>query len=86
MKHLAGVPGDTVEVTARGSYVNGKLWPNSRIPANTHGYRPYPFGTYKLQPNQFWMLGSSSDSWDSRWLGPITGDLISTSITPLWTK
>src|SRR5215471_18610110 len=54
MKHLAGVPGDTIIVTASGSYVNGKLWPHSAIPKQTHGYKPYPFGTIRLQPNQYW--------------------------------
>ena len=86
IKNLAGIPGDTVQVSPEGSYINGRLWPNSAIPKQTHGYQPYPFGTIKLQPNQYWMLGSSNDSWDSRWLGPITGDLIAATITPLWTR
>ena len=86
MKNLAGIPGDTIRVSPEGSYINGKLWPNSAIQKETHGYRPYPFGTIKLQPNQYWMLGTSQDSWDSRWLGPITGDLIAATIHPLWTS
>jgi type IV secretory pathway protease TraF len=85
MKNLAGVPGDVIRVTPEGSYINSKLWANSAIPKVTHGYRPFPFGTIRLQPNQYWMLGSSNDSWDSRWLGPITGDLIAATIQPLWT-
>ena len=86
MKHLAGIPGDVIQVTPKGSYINGKLWPNSAIPKQTHGYKPYPFGAIRLQGNQYWMLGSSEDSWDSRWLGPITGDLIAGTITPFWTR
>jgi conjugal transfer pilin signal peptidase TrbI len=86
MKHVAAIAGDTVEATPQGSYINGKLWPNSGIPANTHGYRPFPFGTYTLQPGQFWLLGSSSDSWDSRWIGPVTSDLIVSNVIPLWTS
>jgi conjugal transfer pilin signal peptidase TrbI len=86
MKHLAGIPGDVIQVTPKGSYINGKLWPNSAIPKQTHGYKPYAFGAIRLQGNQYWMLGSSEDSWDSRWLGPITGDLIAGTITPFWTR
>jgi type IV secretory pathway protease TraF len=85
MKHVAAVPGDTVIVTPSGSYINGKLWPNSAIPAQTYGYRPYPFGTYTLEPGQFWLLGAGADSWDSRWIGPVPDDLIANNITPLLT-
>lgn len=85
MKHLAGVPGDTVIVSPQGSTINGHLWSNSGIPADTHGYRPFPFGTYVLQRGQYWVLGTSTDSWDSRWIGPVPGDLISTPIKPLLT-
>src|SRR6266478_4326482 len=45
MKHLAGVPGDIVRVTPNGSYINGKLWPNS-APLPEFHYRPYAFGVY----------------------------------------
>jgi type IV secretory pathway protease TraF len=85
MKYLAGVPGDVIQITPQGNYINGKLWPNSRIPKQTHGYKPYPFGTIRLQPNRFWMLGSADNSWDCRFLGPLTGELIAATITPLWT-
>jgi type IV secretory pathway protease TraF len=84
VKHLAGVPGDTVDVTAQGSYINGHLWPNS-APILTAPYRMYPFGTYRLAPGQYWLMGSSPVSWDSRYVGPFSGDLIESAITPLWT-
>jgi type IV secretory pathway protease TraF len=86
IKHLAGVPGDIIQTTAQGSYVNGRLWPNSGIPTDTHGYKPYPFGQYTLGPNQYWILGSSTDSLDSRYIGIVSADVIATTITPLWTK
>jgi type IV secretory pathway protease TraF len=84
MKHVAGVPGDTVLVTPEGSYVNGKLWPYSAIPAGST-YSHYPFGLYKLAPGQFWLLGRHPLSWDSRYAGPIPQDLISGAIQPVWT-
>src|SRR5712691_9070691 len=85
MKHVAAIAGDTVRVTPEGSYVNGRLWPNSAIPTDTYGFQPFRFGTYKLQPGQYWVLGSSSDSYDSRWFGPIHDDVVAFRIKPLWT-
>jgi type IV secretory pathway protease TraF len=86
LKIIAGLPGDTVQVTKEGSYINGKLWPNSAIPRDTHGYIPFPFGTYKLTPHQFWLLGKHPLSWDSRYLGPIPESLISSTAQPLWVE
>jgi len=82
-KHVAGVPGDTIRVTPEGSYVNGELWPNS-APICQH-YKPVPFGTYKLGPGQYWLLGRNPSSWDSRYAGFIPWDLIYSTITPVWT-
>ena len=85
MKHVVAVPGDVVTVTAQGTYVNGQLSPHSAIPATAKGYRPFAFGAYTLQPGQYWLLGTSPDSWDSRYIGPVPIDLIASTIRPLWT-
>jgi len=85
IKHIVGVPGDTIRTTPEGSYVNGKLWPHSAIPADTNGYRPYSFGEFTLGLGQYWVLGQSGDSWDSRYLGPVPWDAIAFNIAPLWT-
>jgi type IV secretory pathway protease TraF len=84
MKHVAGVPGDVVRVTPEGSYINGKLWPNSAVPAATN-YHPYPNGTYKLAPDQYWLLGRNPWSWDSRYFGMVPLDLIACTVKPVWT-
>lgn len=83
-KHVAGIPGDTVIVTPEGSYINGKLWPYSAIPTDSH-YRPFPFGTYKLAAGQFWILGDNPLSFDSRYIGMIPLDLIGSPVKPVWT-
>jgi signal peptidase I len=85
MKHVVAVPGDVVTVTALGTYVNGQLIPHSAIPATAKGYRPFPFGAYTLHPGQYWLLGTSPDSWDSRYIGPVPIDLIEGSVEPVWT-
>jgi type IV secretory pathway protease TraF len=84
LKHVAGVPGDIVAVTPAGSIINGKLWPHSAVPAQSD-YKPYAYGTYKLAPGQYWLLGSNPWSYDSRLIGPIPQDLISGPVKPLWT-
>jgi type IV secretory pathway protease TraF len=84
MKHVVAVPGDVVTATQQGTHVNGRLWPNSAIPEGTHGYQPFPFGTYTLRPGQYWLLGTSPDSWDSRYIGPVPIDLIESSVEPVW--
>ncbi|HVN90984.1 MAG TPA: S26 family signal peptidase [Candidatus Binataceae bacterium] len=84
IKHIAAVPGDTVRVTPEGSYVNGKLWPDSGIPVSAP-YRPFPYGTYTLAPGQYWILGHNPASWDSRYIGMIPRDLINTTVKPLLT-
>jgi type IV secretory pathway protease TraF len=83
MKHVAAVAGDTVRVTPEGSYINGKLWPYSAPVAGN--YQHYPFGTYKLAPGQYWVLGQNPMSWDSRYIGPVPLDLINSRVEPLWT-
>ena len=85
MKHVVAVPGDLVTVTAHGTYVNGQLFPHSAIPATNNGYRPFPFGAYTLRRGQYWLLGASPDSWDSRYIGPVPIDLIESSVEPVWT-
>ena len=85
MKHVVAVPGDVVTVTALGTYVNGQLFPHSAIPATAKGYRPFPFGAYTLRRGQYWLLGTSPDSWDSRYIGPVPIDLIESSVEPVWT-
>ncbi len=84
IKHAAGVPGDIVRARPEGSYINGKLWPYSAIPAATH-YKPFVFGTYKLAAGQYWILGSNPLSFDSRYIGPIPADLVEAPIKPFWT-
>jgi len=84
IKHVAGVPGDTVRVTPEGSFINGKLWPDSAIPSGVHS-RPYPFGTYTLAHGQYWLLGRNPRSWDSRFLGPFPDDMLNSPVKPFWT-
>ena len=89
LKRVAALPGDTVRVTAEGSYVNGKLWPGSVIPADvlaTHRLEHYPFDVYVLKTGQLWVLSNSPLGWDSRYFGPVDQQLVSATAQPLFTE
>jgi type IV secretory pathway protease TraF len=81
LKQIAALPGDTVRVTPEGTYVNGKLWPHSAIPASAWNH--FPFGTYLLHPNQLWVLGDNPFSYDSRYFGMIPESLVNATAKPL---
>jgi conjugal transfer pilin signal peptidase TrbI len=83
LKQIAGVPGDTVRAAPEGSYVNGKLWPKSAIPAGVQEH--FPFGTYVLQPGQLWVLGDHPLSFDSRYFGMVPDTLVNATAEPLLT-
>ena len=85
LKRLVAMPGDTIRTSGQGTFVNGHLIPNSGIPQGSP-YRPYPFGTFTLAPDQYWTLGDHPLSYDSRYLGPIPGSLIASTAEPIWTK
>jgi type IV secretory pathway protease TraF len=85
LKRLVAVPGDTIRTSGQGTFVNGNLIPNSSIPKGSP-YRPYPFTTFTLAPDQYWTLGDHPLSYDSRYLGPIPGSLIASTAVPIWTN
>jgi type IV secretory pathway protease TraF len=83
LKQIAALPGDTVRVTPEGSYVNGRLWPHSAIPAGAPNH--FPFGTYRIHQHQLWVLGDNPLSYDSRYFGTIPESLVSATAEPLLT-
>jgi type IV secretory pathway protease TraF len=72
MKQIAGMAGDTIRVTPEGSYVNGRLWPDSAPIANHH----CPFGEYLLKPGELWVLSSHPFGWDSRYYCAVPESLV----------
>jgi type IV secretory pathway protease TraF len=72
MKQIAGMAGDSIEVTPRGSVVNGKLWPDS-APIGAHHC---PFGRYVLKPGELWLLSHHPLGWDSRYYCAVPDTLV----------
>ena len=74
LKRVVAEAGDKVEVTADGVVVNAKLLPNSKAVAVFKGVllNPLPIGfKYKLKNNEYFMLGETPHSFDSRYFGVI---------------
>jgi conjugative transfer signal peptidase TraF len=74
-KPVAALPGDAVELTRQGVFVNGQLLPNSRPMNKTgKGQKLNPiFGRFMVQPGTVWLVSSyHPQSFDSRYFGPVS--------------
>jgi conjugal transfer pilin signal peptidase TrbI len=66
VKHAAGVPGDWVTVTPAHTWING----DGLALAGALQRDPASFARHERVPvDQFWMLGETADSFDSRYWG-----------------
>ncbi len=84
LKQIAALNGDTVRNTPEGSYINGKLWPHSGIPAGVRDH--FPYGYHVLHAGEVWVLGNHPLSWDSRYFGPVPEALVASTAEPLLTE
>lgn len=74
IKRIVAVSGDKVNVTASGVWINGVLYKNSKQFTEGRGVKlyPLPYGySHVLKESEFFMLGNSSHSVDSRYFGVI---------------
>ena len=89
-KPIAARSGDTVELSARGIVVNGRLLPNTApLETDTAG-RPlshWPFGRYVVPPGAMWVASSYSPrSFDSRYFGPVETSQVREHVRALLTS
>lgn len=73
VKYLTGLPGDSVRIQR-----NGDIYINNRLKGSGLGYADrlkktpdFFAGTTQLKPNQYWFMGSSHQSFDSRYWGAV---------------
>lgn len=74
IKRIGAVKGDVVEVTASGILINGTLQANSYLYPEGRGIKLYPLAVgYKhtLSDGEYFMLGNSPHSFDSRYFGVV---------------
>ncbi|MGH7096619.1 MAG: conjugative transfer signal peptidase TraF [Stellaceae bacterium] len=88
LKPVAAVAGDVVHVSASGITVNSVPVPNSAAlerDAAGRPLRPVSPGTYRVAPGHVWLLSHyNADSWDSRYLGPVSVTDIRGVARPVW--
>jgi conjugative transfer signal peptidase TraF len=89
LKPIVAQPGDTVEMSAGGITVNGRLLPSTAPVAKDRlGRRlePWPNGRYAVEAGTVWVASSyNRGSYDSRYMGPIPTRLIRSRLKPVWT-
>ena len=89
LKPIVAKPGDTVEMSAGGISVNGRLLPQT-APVSKDRYgrplRAWPSGRYPVADGFVWVASSyNRGSYDSRYMGPIPTRLIRSRLKPVWT-
>src|SRR6266480_3024132 len=88
-KPIAARPGDTLELSATGIAVNGRLLPNTAPLATDTAGRPlshWLFGRYVVAPGAAWVASShNSRSFDSRYFGPVDASQVREHVRPLLT-
>lgn len=89
LKPIVARPGDTVDVSAEGIAVNGRLLPQTTPVAQDNLGRAltaWPLGRYAVADGTVWVASSyNRGSYDSRYMGPIPTRLIRAHLRPLWT-
>lgn len=90
MKPVVAAEGDTVEVSASGVAVNGRLLSNSSprpVDTRNRPLRHWPFGKYRVAAGTVWVVSSFNQrSFDSRYFGPIPNICIRSHLLPLLTE
>jgi conjugative transfer signal peptidase TraF len=88
-KPIVAGPGDTVELSALGISVNGRLLANTAPLVKDSAGRPlshWPFRRYVVGPGTVWVASSYSPrSFDSRYFGPVAASQVRECVRPLLT-
>lgn len=88
IKTISGIPGDQIDVERNGVYINNQLMQNSIALNNyeTIKLNPMPFGKFKLSENEYFMLGNTPHSYDSRYFGIVKFQQIKYKAILLWKR
>jgi conjugative transfer signal peptidase TraF len=89
LKPVIAREGDTVEVSAEGIAVNGRLLNNTAALQADRAGRPlkaWSYGSYRVAAGQVWVASTYNyGSYDSRYFGPIHISSIRHCLRPIWT-
>lgn len=88
-KPVAALPGDTVEVTRQGVFVNSQRLSNSQPMGRTgKGQRLYSdFGRFQVQTGTVWLISTYHlHSLDSRYFGAVSQGQLQGLARPIWVQ
>jgi conjugative transfer signal peptidase TraF len=88
LKRVVALVGDVVSVSSSGVSINGELLPNSVPLFDDEAGRPLqmaPLDHSKLGPDQAFLMGITTTSWDSRYFGAVPLSRCSGSFVPVLT-
>ena len=89
LKPVVAVAGDVVEIGPEAVTVNGQRLPSSSSAASDSLGRQLPhvaWGRYVVAADQIWLVSTRvPNSWDSRYLGPISTAQVWSVARPVWT-
>lgn len=86
VKYLRGLPGDHVEIRSHGNiYINNEFKGHGLVHAEKLNKPMEAFvGEAILEPDNYWFMGTSSQSFDSRYWGTVKHDQIIGRAYPLF--
>jgi len=89
LKRVVAVAGDVVEIRPEAVTINGRRLPSSSTAASDSLGRELPhaaWGRHVVGANEFWLISTRvPNSWDSRYLGPISKAQVWSVARSVWT-
>ena len=74
LKTVVAKPQDVINITSKGILINNRLYPNSRSKSVARGVVLHPISIgyhHVLRKNEYWVMGRTENSFDSRYFGVI---------------
>jgi conjugative transfer signal peptidase TraF len=79
LKYVAALPGDSVDVSNQGVWINNRFWPNSQPDSPI----AHPFlGHHTIGPGYVWAMGTNIYSFDSRYFGEVLESNVAYTLRP----
>lgn len=89
LKPVVAIAGDVVEIRPEAVTVNGERLPDSATAASDslgRELRHVAWGQHVVGTDELWLVSTRvPNSWDSRYLGPISTEQVWSLARPLWT-
>lgn len=87
VKRVGAVRDDTALVSPAGVFVEGRYLQAAAPAVDSRGRPlvPWPAGACRLARGELWLYSPRTDSWDSRFFGPVHRSAVLGTVRPVWT-